>query len=567
MESFWALFQDYGTGGLASAGWIRQGQFDGASFTWLTDPIAFPDFLWTYRPDYTGTGYLAVDPLDPDFIWVGGCVSIAGTLFTRCYTYQVSTNTWTMLLNLDFVGPSTPLIVDMCFDVDGTAFLAVGGNGAFGLGGGVGEGGVYKSDARGEFGGIGAGYEHGLNSGNINHPASLTALDIAPTTGEGTRILYTAHTLTRVSGIATTGWVTSSSSDDGATWHDPVPTYNGNQFQLECLTMMRLGGAGGGLFYVADHSGTGAYSTANLSALIDGTPGDGPTGSYGGGIFQSGSIAHTFATDPDKAVAYPTLIATAMELCNSSDGGATWNRQSQGLEHAAFAYRGARTSKASLATAGVSLDNPAHSSELWWSEDAGATWNMAVAEENAIGLSLDFGPPVAPPTQRVALETMTFRDSRMFVGQTRFYVAGDSDDELRANALAIADALQLLSSGAWTGAMGPYTSGTGAPSVGSDALYRNAEMVLRLVFVTFDGVSIIVEIPCPIAELFIDDQETTSDLNPDYISAVTACFENKLCTRGGQLAYIFGGASRIMRGFRSTETIRTLDPNETNTAE
>jgi len=192
---------------------------------------------------------------------------------------------------------------------------------------------------------------------------------------------------------------------------------------------------------------------------------------------------------------------------------------------------------------------------------------MAVAEENAIGLSLDFGPPVAPPTAKVALETMTFRDSRMFVGQTRFYVAGDDDDELRANALAIADALQLLSSGAWTGAMGPYTTGTGAPSVGSDALYRNAEMVLRLVFVTYDGVSIIVEIPCPIKELFFDDQETTSDLNPDYIAAVTACFENKLCTRGGQLAYIFGGASRIMRGFRSTETIRTLDPNETNTAE
>lgn len=155
----------------------------------------------------------------------------------------------------------------------------------------------------------------------------------------------------------------------------------------------------------------------------------------------------------------------------------------------------------------------------------------------------------------------------MFVGQTRFYVAANSDAEATANALAIADALQLLSDGAWTGATGPYTTPAGAPSQGSDAIYQNAEMIIRLVWLTADGVPIIVEVPCPAQAIFLDDQETPSDLNPDFVAAITAGLEHGLCTRGGQLAYMWGGASRIMRGFRSKENIRTLDPGETSTAE
>jgi hypothetical protein len=84
MATGWAFFQEYGTGGLSSAGWIRPGSVVGSVFTWLHEAIPFPANVWTYRPDYTGTGYIVVDPLDPDFIWVAACTGDGATLFTRC---------------------------------------------------------------------------------------------------------------------------------------------------------------------------------------------------------------------------------------------------------------------------------------------------------------------------------------------------------------------------------------------------------------------------------------------------------------------------------------------------
>jgi hypothetical protein len=391
-------------------------------------------------------------------------------------------------------------------------------------------------------------------------------MDIAPTTEEGTRILYTAHSLTRLNGLQPTGWVTSSSADDGASWHDPVPTYNGNQFRIEVLTLMRLWGGGGGLWYVSDNSGTGAYSTANLSARIDGTPGGGPTGSYGGGIFDSGSIAFPFTADPTKGVAFPTRFATTLNLYESSDGGATWNSHTQGLEHAGFWYRGGRTQRGSLAAAGISLNNPSHNSEIWWTEDAGATWHSALAEETAIGLSLDFGD-FTPAAPRVNLETLTFRDARMFVGQSRFYIAANSDLEAHDNAENLADLLDVLSNGLLTGTVGPYSSPPVAPGPGVSDVYQNIETVIRLTWITADGVAIGIDVPAPLTELFIDDQESYVLLSPFIADVAAGAITYKLCTRGGQLAVSFIGATRIMRGFRSTQSIRTLDPSETSTGE
>lgn len=566
MQTVWCLFQDYGTGGLASAGWIRAGTIDAGVFAWAGAAIPTPSHIWAYVPNGAYTGYLAVDPLDPTKIWVSYLENTGGVFHNRAWLYDSVALTWTSLMNTALIGPTAPFCVDMTFDVDGTCFMAIGGDGARGGSGGVGEGGVYRSLARGAFTYRGSGFDHGPNSGNINNPVSLTGLTIIPTSEVGTRVLVVSHTLARSSGAQTTGWVVSRSADDGASWHDPVPTYNGNQFQLEAFAMVRIGGNTGGLFYAADHSGSGAYSTSFLSSTIGADPVDGPTGLYGAGIEDSGSIAHTFATDPNKAVAYPTAFATTLYLYNSANGGSTWNRQTQGLGFAPFAYRGARTSRDSLVTAGITEGTSGHLSYLLWSEDAGATWHNALAESEAHGLSLDFGPATVV-TPRVLLETLTFRDSRMFVGQTRYYVAADSDAEAEANALGIADALQLLSDGAWTGAVGPYTTPAGAPTPGSDATYQNAEMVIRLTWLTDDGVAIGVDVPCPATALFISDQESISLLNPDLSGAATAGLTYKLCTRGGLRAVSFVGATRIMRGFRSTETIRTLDPAETNTAE
>lgn len=565
-QSFWALFQTWGTGGLASAGWIRNGSVETGSLVWLTDRIFTPSNVWAYIPDSAYTGYIAVDPLDDTKVWVAYLENNSGVFHNRVFLYDSVADTWTSLMNTALIGPTAPFCVDMAFDVDGTAFFAMGGNGARGDPGAVGEGGVYRSLARAAFTYQGSGFDHGPNSGNINHPISLTGLDVIPTTDEGSRIVVVSHTLARTGDSQTTGWVTSSSSDDGGTWHDPASTYNGNQFQLEAFAMVRVGGDTGGLFYAADHSGTGAYSTSFLSSTIGGDTVDGPSGVYGDGIEDSGSVAHTFKSDVDKAVAYPTNFATTLFLYNSTSGGATWGRQSQGLEHAAFAYRGARTSRQTLLTAGVTVGNAGHRSELFWSEDAGATWQNAIAEEEAIGLSLDFGTAIITNPQ-VYYETLTFRDARNFVGQSRYYVLAGSADEARTNAENIADLLDVLSNGLLTGSVGPYSTPPIAPGPGVAAVYQNAETVIRLTWITTEGIAIGVDVPCPLTELFLDDQESLSLLNPLITDVAAGALTYKLCTRGGLVAFAFVGASRIMRGFKSTQSIRTLDPTETFTGE
>jgi len=566
MASIWGLFQNYNTGFFSSNAWIRPGHFSGSSFAWDHDPILVPEQFTAYYPDPVFTGHLSVDPYNDRWIWVYGVTNISGHFHARVWVYDRILEIWHDLFDVDGGTTDFPICVDMAFDVDDTMFMAIGNAGATGLGAGVPTGqGVYMCHARGAFTAAGSGHEHGFNSGNVNNPHTLTALDLAPTTEEGGRILYTAHSLTRINGLQATGWVTSSSADDGATWHDPVPTYNGNQFRIEVLTVMRLWSGGGGLWYCSDNSGTGAYSTSNLSATIAGTPADGPTGGYGAGIFDSGSIAFPFA-DGTHAVAFPTQIATTLNLYGSADGGATWTGHTQGLEHKGFWYRGGRAARTGLDAAGVSRDNPSHNSEIWWTEDGGTTWHGALAEETAIGLSLDFGEFVPAPAT-VYLETLTFRDARMFVGQSRYYIAGATETEAHDNAEGLANLLDVLSNGLMTGTVGPYSSPPVAPGPGVPEVYQNIETVIRLTWITADGVAIGIDVPAPLSELFIDDQESYVLLSPFITDVAAGAITYKLCTRGGQLAVSFVGATRVMRGFRSTQSIRTLDPSETSTAE
>jgi len=562
MPGFWAFFQEYGTGGLASAGWIRHGTLEGSAFAWDGDQIPFPDLVWAYIPDGSFTGYLAVDPSDPNFLWVAATVQEGDDLFSRCYVYDIDEDTWTNVLDVAFIGDSTPFCVDMAFDPDGTTFMAIGGNGALGRPGAVGEGGVYKSVDRGAFSFAGSGHENAYRSGNINDVKSLTALDLIPDTGDG-RVLYTAHTLTRVNIFQTTGWVTSSSTDDGGTWDDPSLEYNGNQFQLECLTVMRVNVGETGFWYCADHSGTGAYSTANLTAVMGGSPGNGPTGGYGGGVFSSGAICYPFPADGSKAVGFPTQVASS-DLYNSDDAGANWagTARSSGNQ-GAFTYRGGRTSRDSAYAAGVSLANATHDSQIWWTDDYGETWNFDLAEEDAHGLSLDFGPSTPPPPNPIGLEVLTFYDSRNYTGFTRFYTTDSNEDDLLTNAQQLSSLFSVLSNGHFTQAVGPWTTSPVLPTTGSSTIYENIETRIRLVWATEDGIAIAVEVPCPKSELFLEDQETPSLLSEALTDAAAGGITYKLCTRGGKVATQFMGAGRVMRGLRSQLNVGILDPNET----
>jgi hypothetical protein len=155
----------------------------------------------------------------------------------------------------------------------------------------------------------------------------------------------------------------------------------------------------------------------------------------------------------------------------------------------------------------------------------------------------------------------------MFLGTSRYYVSGISYNDCAIKAENISNLLDVLSNALLTGTVGPYSSPPIAPGPGVDEIYQNAEMVLRLTWITDNGVSIGIDIPCPISELFIADQESLSLLSPFISDVADGAIANSLCTRGGLVANQFIGGTRIMRGFRSTQNIRTLDPNETSTGE
>lgn len=560
-SDFWAFFRQHNVPAATSA-WIRKGHFAGAAWGWDTAPIPFPDAAQAYG-SYAHFGYLKVDPADTSLLWVGTFCLVAGVLRLRFYLYDTVANTWTLKLNLPYVSGPAIWVCDMAFTETGGqhhAFCAVATDGAIG-GAGTSPGqGIYESVNYGAFAFVGSGVNpsHHYSGANVNAPMSLTALAARGDT------LYAAHNVTEVF-AGSTVWVTATSIDGGVTWDETVfDVFSGNRFMLEAFTVLLPIPGTSGMWYVASHSPTGAAFPAS-EGRVPWTPGAGWAG-FGNPTPASGSLAFVFPSEPARGVAFPTQGPGSDQLAYSTDTGVNWTTATT-VAGSRFWYRAGRPSEVSLDAAGVTLYAGSSGSYLWWTEDGGETWHSDIVEATADGLSLDMGTFTPPPVPRVNLEVLTFRDSRMFVGHTRFYIKADSDEEAHDNAYGMANALQLLTDGAWTSATGPFTTPADAPSIGSDAIYRNIETVIRLTWITADGVAIGVDVPAPATALFLDDQESMSLLNPDLADAAAAGITYKLATRGGQLAVSFVGATRIMRGFRSTQSIRTLDPGETNPSE
>lgn len=565
MAGIWALFRTVG-GPSANPGWIRKGHYAGASFVWDTPQIPCPDPLQAYPAGNAYFGYLKVDPFASHLIWVNNFVLVAGAFKNRTYLYDSLANTWTIKADLAYVSGPAFWCCDMVFDEDGAhtyAWMALATDGAVG-GAGVSPGqGVYMSTDRGAFTFKGSGIEllHSYTQGNVNAPQSLTSLTIKRGTG-GARRLYVSHNSTWAFPGGQT-YVISVSADDGATWLDQGG-WAGNKFMLESMAVLRYvpGSPYGDGWYVADHSPAGNYSAAASGRV----PHD-LTGNTWGGFLNptpaSGCLAFPFASNVLRGVAYPTDGVGADTLAYTTDGGNNWTGFTRPVGHRpGIWYRGARTAEGSLDTAGVFLHRADNTSEIWWSEDGGITWASADAEPNADGLSLDFGD-FTPDQPQVWPQSFYWADSRGFVGRTRFFVAGDSQADAGAHALAILGLLSPISTARFLAAVGAYNTEPFAPFVGTDAEYNNVEQVLRLEFLTAQRSIVAVEMPCPTEAIFLDDQESLALLNPALAAAIAGIPPERLANRGGQEAVTFIGGSRISRPQRQRHSIRTLNPNET----
>lgn len=563
MAGVWGFFMEPGTGGYYGDAWIRNGRVKGNSFAWNTDPIAFPEQVWRYEPAPFQAGYIAADPRDDDLLWVSAFVTADGSTFhVVIYTYVISTDTWTRLLNETMGGDGAIWVCDMAFDADGATFACIAGGGALG-GGDVGTPqGVYLSQDAAEFGYQGAGKDGPYWEGNINKPKSLTAMTIIPAADPTGRRIFVAHNQTGTTQF--TRHVVSVSDDDGVTWDDQS-NWPGSQFSLECLTVLRyLPGQEHDGWYASDHGGVGAYSIGeqtftNVYNLTDDTW-DG----NGGVTDDSGVMMYPFAADPSRAVAFGTRGDT--KLYHSTDGGASWNSYERALGHRqSFNYRGARTHPFNFYAAGVTLPTAADASDIWWTPDGGDHWYSAEAEASGVGLSLDFAQSLEPD-EGIYEEVLSWRDARLFVGRSRFYVHGDTPAEALDNAQAFAGLLAVLTTAEFTQAVGPWTTAPVAPVAGSNDQYNNIETIAQFAWDTAEGQRIIVELPCPPSGMWYSDQESWSLLSGEVADLAAGALTYRLCTKGGISATQFIGARRIMRGFRGSETIRTLSPDETTIA-
>lgn len=564
MAGFWQMSMHYGTGGYAGQAWIRRGTVLGAALVWNTDPILFPDPVWAYMPDNVLTGYLCVDPLDPNFLWVSGFTLTAGVYRLKTYVYGVADNTWTPVMNVLFGSGAAVWVCDIDFAPDGTAYIAVATNGALGLGGtGTGVG-VYQSIARGPATYQGLGHYYSYATANINKPASLTGLTVVPDLASGTHRVFTSHNLTTA---PLAGYHSISySGDAGVTWNDDgvIP---GSGFSVECFGRCQYAPYAlgpGNLWYTRDWSGTGPYAFPNQSSRI-GYVVDAGFGIESATIPTSGAIAHVFPAGSGQAVTFPTQHGNIYYTAN---GGVSWTAVPRSVpDDLPFAYRGGRTARDSLTAAGITAPRADHTTELWWTFDGGVTWYRTDAETEARGLSLDLTAGEIPPSAQVGYETLSWRDSRGFIGHSRYYVGGVSDGERSANAQAIANLLANLSNAHLESAKGPWTATVAAPAYGASVEYNNIEAVLHLAWRTAEGVAVTTELPCPISGAFVSDQETLSILNPDVAALMSGGVTYKISTRGGLAAAGWTGGTRLMRGFRSVETGRSLDPAQNSPSE
>lgn len=571
MAGFWALFRGDG-GPSATPGWIRKGHFTGGTFGWDSPQIPTPDTLWAYTPDRHWSGFLACDPYDSDFVWVSYFAGPVETLTMRTYLYSVSSNTWTLKQNVAFGGGASDFCGDMAFDqADGHiyVYMIVSSNGALGLGGIDTAQGVYRSVDRGNFTYQGSGVDasHHYTNGNINHPQSLTALTLIPAAGETGRQLWVSHNSTWTGSGAV--WVTAVSGDEGVSWSEnPINHWPGNQFMSESYGVLRYtptGGVGGDGWYAASNAPTGPIGADaegkwyyDLSSATWG-------GTAGSPTHNNASLPMPFLSDPSKGVAWP--VSTGFDPAYTNDGGGSWHVVARPVGHQpGFWYRAGRTKVDELVAAGVSLADPDHFSELWWSEDAGVTWNFALVESGADGVGFDFTPFV-PPVAAVWPQVFTWADSRGFTGDTTFFVTGTDQIDAGIHAHNILDLIEPMTTARFLGARGAYNTSPVNEFPGTDGQYNNIEQRLSLVFQTGERNPIALTLPCPAKQLFLDDQQSLDLLNPSLAAAIAGIPGERLCNRGGQEAVEFAGGTRYSEPTRRKSNIRIKNPDETGPGE
>lgn len=430
--------------------------------------------------------------------------------------------------------------------------------------------GVWKSDLGGAFFGLGLGREWPYSGSNINHPNSLTDLyALEDASDPPSDVLVTGHTVTWVFSNPPNvagNWAIADVNSGGGWLH--IPHSTGLRFVGGWQTSLSREGtdptSDADAWGVTNGSGVGPYSFADtnfgvpISPLVPG----------------SGAVSGTYHSN-SRCLVFPDNLAVLLAFAVGSVGQGEIYRHSpitgapilifSDTNVAQFPSTAVLVSEMGGVAAALS-GSSFGACHLMVSEDYGASFlqfdlpgwtGMALAEA-------DPDPLTAVPVFR---ETVTWMDDRGFTGRTQFYVGGASEDDARPHALAIVNALTAITRASLASASGPYTVPPAAPDYGDSLAYNMIEAELIFTFLTDDAVGVNLNVPAPVDNALVSDQETIAVLNVAVIDLTTAAVDHLLCTRGGEQVIAWVGARREMRAQRTRQSIRGIDPSETTSSE
>lgn len=160
----------------------------------------------------------------------------------------------------------------------------------------------------------------------------------------------------------------------------------------------------------------------------------------------------------------------------------------------------------------------------------------------------------------VAKQSYTWRDAKGNTARTSFYIQGANATAQATAANAIFSTMGALTNAAFQSSSGPETAAPTEVVYGTNAAYASVEDKAVFTFQTAHGSLHRIQIPAPVAAIFLADGETVDATNTAVV-AFTSAFVANACDSDGVTIGFGAFGIRQRRKTRRKLSIFTKDPS------
>lgn len=170
-------------------------------------------------------------------------------------------------------------------------------------------------------------------------------------------------------------------------------------------------------------------------------------------------------------------------------------------------------------------------------------------------------------------QTLSFRDAKGQTSTMRLWIVNATAAGALAAGQAVYNAVIALTNADPGPAKGAYNTAPAPNTYGADHQYKNIEDKALLTFQTSTGAIHRYQLPAPLVELFMEDEETvkTPDAGGDAQQILLQTFVDAMvgdvASRDGVVLNSYIGGIYIRRRFKRKFDIFTKDPSETGPGE